>query len=458
MSAFNKTLHPDEKLKADKLGGKLFRLGALAGVVLLVLGVILGASVDQGAKWQRFFYAYLVAWGFVCSISIGSLFFIISHHLARAKWGIVLRRLAEFITGAFPLLFVLGLGIVIPVLAGYKSLYFWTEHGLHSDTHPLHHHMHNKLSWFDPYFFAGRYVLYFAVYIGISRWFAAKSRAQDTATLEEAAVLHEKMRIWSGIAALVYALTTVFFAFDMFMSLAPTWFSTIYSVNWFAGAMLATYCTFALLARAIQRSGRMVHSVTTEHYHDIGKYMFGWTFFWIYTAFSQFMLQWYGNMPEETIFYNYRMFSQWEWVSWALLLGHWALPYVALVTRWTKRILPILMALAVWQLAFHYVDLYWNVMPNQQWTHVCTTPDGLVTAFTCPATTLVDNAGHLRDLVLGPLQGDPGLHRVNFHAVDLVLLFAMIALFLAAVGRSMRGNLVPIKDPKLGASLAFENY
>jgi hypothetical protein len=161
--------------------------------------------------------------------------------------------------------------------------------------------------------------------------------------------------------------------------------------------------------------------------------MFVWTFFLIYTAFSQFMLQWYGNMPEETVFYNYRMFGQWQWVSWALLLGQWALPYVALVTRWTKRILPLLMALAAWQLVFHYVDLYWNVMPNQEW--------------------LVEGKW-----VMGPLQGDPTLHKVHFHAVDVVMLFSMVALFLAGVGRAMKGNLLPIKDPKLPQSLAFENY
>lgn len=432
MSA-TKSLHPDEKIKADKFGGRLFKAGLPAGVVLLILGIILGASVDQGPKWQRFFYAYLTAWSFVTSIAIGCLFFIVIHHLARAKWGIVLRRIAEFITGAFPLLFIVGLGFIIPVLAGYQSLYYWSEPGLHDAVHPLHHHMHNKLGWFDPFFFAGRYVLYFAVFIGVARWFASKSRAADTATDEGAAALAEKMRIWSGASVLVVALTTAFFAFDLLMSLSPMWYSTIYSVNFFAGSMLAAYCTMGLMARAIQRSGRITRSITVEHYHDIGKYMFGWLFFWIYTAFSQFMLQWYANMPEETVFYNYRMFSQWQWVSWALLIGHWAIPYLLGVTRWTKRILPILMAICAWQLVFHWLDLYWNVMPNQQW--------------------LVEGK-----LVLGPLMGDPALHKVHFHAVDVVMLFSMVALFLAGVGQSMKGNLLPIKDPKLPASLAFENY
>ena len=143
-------------------------------------------------------------------------------------------------------------------------------------------------------------------------------------------------------AVLVYSLTTVFAVMDLFMTLQPLWFSTIYAVNYFSGAMLATYCTLGLMSMAIQRSGRLTHSITVEHYHDVGKYMFGWTFFWIYTAFSQFMLQWYGNMPEETVFYSYRMFGGWQIVSIIVLVGHWAFPYVSLVTRWSKRILPIL--------------------------------------------------------------------------------------------------------------------
>lgn len=434
MSAI-KSLHPDEKIKANKIGSRLLTVGGAAGVVLLLLGIILGATLDADWQfpWQRFLYAYLTAWTFVTSIAIGSLFFILIHHLARARRGIVLRRMAEFITGALPLLFVLGLGFIIPTLAGKGHLYFWNEPGLHDKTHPLWHHMHNKAGWFDPYFFAGRYVLYFVIFIGIARWFSSRSKLADDADEATAAALSEKMRVWSGFATLLTSLTTAAFAFDTMMSLSPMWYSTIYPVNYFAGAMLAAYCTFALLGRAIQRSGRIERSITTEHYHDIGKYMFGWTFFWIYTAFSQFMLQWYGNIPEETVFYNYRMFSQWEWVSWAVLLGQWAIPYLALVTRWTKRILPLLMALAVWQLVFHYVDLYWNVMPNQQW--------------------MVEGKW-----VMGPLQGDPALHRIHFQLVDVVLLFSMIGLFLAGVGRAMKGNLLPIKDPKLPASLAFENY
>jgi hypothetical protein len=151
------------------------------------------------------------------------------------------------------------------------------------------------------------------------------------------------------------------------MSLAPKWYSTIYSVNMFGGAMIGTYAFLGLLSRAIQQSGRLTRSITVEHYHDIGKLLFGFTFFWAYTAFSQFMLIWYANIPEEVVFYRYRMFTDWQALSIVVILCCWAIPYVLLLSRWTKRILPVFMILCAWQLIFHFIDLYWNVMPNLVW-------------------------------------------------------------------------------------------
>ncbi len=428
-----KSIHPEEKFKADKMGSRLFKFGAAAGLGLLALSIVLGSM--KGDHWRRFLHAYVIGWSFVVSIAVGSLFFIIVHHVARAKWGIVLRRLAEFMASTLPWLGVLGLGFLLPVLFGNKQLYFWTEPSLHEQSHPLWHHMHHKLGWLDPWFFGARYVFYFLIFSGMALYFAGKSRAMDSAPDDAtAASIADRLRVAAGPSILVFALTTVFFATDLFMTFQPLWYSTIYSVVWFAGGMIATYSTLALLARVLQQFGKLSHSVTVEHYHDIGKYMFGWTFFWIYTAFSQFMLQWYGNMPEETVFYNYRMFSEWKWVSLAVLLGQWAFPYLCLVTRWTKRILPLLMFLAVWQLVFHWVEIYWNIMPNAQWG--------------------TDQAGNL----MGPLYGDPANHKIGFHFMDLTLWLAMVGLFIAGIGKVMKGNLIPVKDPKLGECLAFENY
>jgi hypothetical protein len=224
---------------------------------------------------------------------------------------------------------------------------------------------------------------------------------------------------------------------DFVMSLAPKWYSTIFGVNFFGGALIGFYGFLIVYSVAVQRSGRLVHSITTEHYHDLGKWLFAFTFFWAYTAFSQFMLYWYGNIPEETVWYNYRFFNDWQYVSIAVTLLHWALPFVFLLSRWTKRIRPSLVFFAVWQIVFHYVDLYWNVMPNYHWG---------------------DHSSEGITHVAGPLAAHVADNHVSLAAVDILLPVALLLLFVGAVIRSMKGNLIPVKDPTLGASLAFENY
>lgn len=431
MSNAEKTLHPDEKFKAGKLGGSISKAGMGLAVVMGGISLILG----MGSKdhWKRFFFAYVTGWSFVLSIAVGALFFVMLHHLVRARWSTVVRRLAEIMTGTFPILAISGLGILIPLLAGYGDLYYWAHHDAHN--HEINHHLISKLGWWlNPSYFGLRYVIYFGIYIAISRWFAAKSRLQDETGDAELSV---RMRVISAPMMIVFSFTTVFMSFDILMSLAPKWYSTIFGVNFFGGSNIAFFATMILLSLYVQRSGRLTRAITTEHYHDLGKWVFAWTFFWAYTAFSQFMLIWYANLPEETIFYKYRMFSEWRWVSIAVLVGHFAFPFVFLLSRWTKRILPSLTFFAVWQLVFHWVDLYWNVMPNYRWG-------------------TGESGGH--EVLTGPLMGDPALHTVGFAAVDVTMWLAMIGVFLFAVGRNMSGNLIPVKDPQLPKSLSFENY
>lgn len=428
MSNAEKNLHPDEKFKAGKLAGSFTKVGLVLAAVFGLISVVLGMS-----GWKRFFYSYVAAWSFILTIAIGALFFVMLHHLVRARWSTVLRRLAEIMASTFPVIGVAGLGIVIPLLAGYGDLYYWAHHDAHN--HTINHHLISKLGWWlNPTYFAVRYVIYFAVYIALARTFVNKSREQDETGNAE---LSTRMRVLSAPLMIVFSFNTVFVGFDVLMSLAPKWYSTIYSVNLFGGANIAFFAALILVALVVQRSGRLTRAITTEHYHDLGKWLFAWTFFWAYTAFSQFMLIWYANIPEETVFYKYRMFSEWQWVTIAVSVGHFAFPFVFLLSRWTKRILPSLTFFAVWQLVFHWLDLYWNVMPNYNWEKA-----------------VVDG----KDVWTGPLMGNPAVHMVGFSTVDVTLWFAMVGVFLFAVGRAMTGNLLPVKDPHLPASLSFENY
>jgi len=196
------------------------------------------------------------------------------------------------------------------------------------------------------------------------------------------------------------------------------------------------FAALGLVVLAIQRTGRLTHSVNPEHYHDIGKWMFAFTFFWAYTAFSQFMLQWYGNLPEETVWYKYRLFGEWQWVSIAMLVGFWAFPFVFLMSRWTKRIVPSLVFFAVWQLVFHWLDLYWNVMPSYDWLPM---------------------SHGAAEVSSGPLTGNLAYHHVGFSPLDITVWLGLIGVLLFGIGRNLRGNLIPVKDPTLGLALAHEN-
>jgi hypothetical protein len=438
MTALSKTLHPDEKIKAGKLGSNMAKVGIGVAVLFLglsVLFVLIGSdtkTLEAGhvSTWSRFLHAYVVGWAFVASVPIGMLWLVLLHFLVRGRWATAVRRICEAMTGSFTLVWIAGLVFVLPVLFGYEDLYYWANPAAHDAV--LNPTLAHKLGWLSPVAFSIRYVIYGALYIGISSYFAKKSREQDESGDPK---ITDHLRVVSGPGMIIYAFVTCLVGFDVLMSLAPKWYSTIYGVGFWGSACVGAFATLALVVLWIQRSGRLVHSITEEHYHDIGKWLFSFTFFWAYTAFSQFMLQWYGNMPEETVWYKYRMFGDWQWVSIAILVGYWAFPFVFLLSRWTKRIVPALVFFAVWQLVFHWLDLYWNVMPNFDWEVV---HHG--------ATAI--NAG--------PLMGNVNLHHVGFSPVDITVWLGLIGVLLAGIGRGLTGNLIPTKDPTLGMSLAHE--
>jgi hypothetical protein len=434
MSVLQKTLHPDEKVKAGKIGSTLTKAGIATAVVFLGLSIILAAASSPNAghasKWSRFFHSYVIGWSDIFSISLGMLWIVMLHHLVRGRWVTAVRRICEAMAGAFPLIFIAGLGFIIPLLAGYQDLYYWAHADAHN--HEINHHLQHKLGWLDPTFFAVRYVIYGVAFSGLAWYFAKKSREQDESGDPK---ISETLRIASAPAMILYSLATCFLSFDILMSIAPKWFSTIYGVSFWGSACVGAFSALALIVLGIQRSGRLVHSVTPEHYHDIGKWMFSFTFFWAYTAFSQFMLQWYANMPEETHWYKYRMFGEWKWVSILMLVGFWAFPFIILMSRWTKRVVPSLVFFSVWQLVFHWLNIYWNVMPSYQWQ-----------------ISYHEGAA----VNLGPLTGNPVLHQVGFTAVDVTVWLGLVGVLLIGIGRNLKGNLIPIKDPTLPLSLAHE--
>lgn len=380
--------------------------GRLAAGAALVAVVGLGATLAGGALGAPAFWSsWLVAWTFFLSITLGGLFFVLIQFLVRAGWSVVVRRLAEVVAATFPLLLVLGL----PVVFGLGHLYPWTDPEVVAASPPLQ----AKAAWLDVPFFLVRLAVVFLVWGGLGAWFLRQSTAQD-ADGDPARTL--RMQAVSAPAVIVYALTLTVAAFDLLMSLEPEWYSTIFGVYLFAGGFDAFLAVAVIAVFLLQRTGHLQQAITPEHTHDLGKLMFAFVVFWAYIAFSQYMLIWYSNIPEETVFYLHRQEHGWGGVSLALLFGHFFLPFLAILSRYPKRRPGLLAAVAAWILLMHALDLAWIVYPPTGMVHP-TLPWTLVTALVGMGAAWV----------------------------------AMAALLLR------RRALLPVRDPRLPESLAFEN-
>ncbi len=397
---------PDLQLD-EKDARRAFAVCSVVGAVGLAASTAIGLGIDDGGA--RLLHSYLVAFMWALSIGLGALWWVLLQHLVNAKWSTAIRRIGELLAANMPLMGILALPIVIPTLLGSSTLYLWADaERMHAD-HVLHH----KVPYLNTTFFAIRCVIYFGVWVVLSRFFYTRSLAQDQSGGER---ISGKLRSVAAPGMIGLALTLTFAAIDFLMSLDPMWFSTIFGVYYFAGCVLAVHATLALVLMWIQRQGRMLRVVTVDHYHDIGKMMFAFIVFWAYIAFSQFMLIWYANIPEETAWYRERVIGAWAPVAWGLVICHFVLPFLGLLSRHVKRNRKALAFWAVWILIVHYVDLYWLVMPH-----------------------------------LNP-------HHPVPHVLDLTCLAGVAGVFLAgAAHRARARSLVPIRDPRLAESLAFEN-
>jgi hypothetical protein len=394
---------PEDRPYLESLGPRLFQAGIAAGVLGLGAAVLLGFLAGDG--FHRFLFAYLMNYAFFLSLALGALFFVLLQHVTRASWSVVVRRLGESLAAALPVLAILS----IPILIGVPRIYEWagTESG------PADALIQHKAGYLNVPFFVARWVLYLAVWIGLSRYFRKSSLAQDESGDVALTLRLEKL---SAPGLILYGFTVTFAAFDLLMSLDPHWYSTIYGVYFFSGGVAGFFGLLTLTALGLQRSGRLSRSITIEHYHDLGKMLFTFVFFWAYIAFSQYLLIWYANIPEETEWFAKRQAGAWGWMGIALIAGHFILPFLGLLPRSAKRRKPPLAFWSAWVLVMHWIDVYWLVMPEA-----------------------------------GP--GGP-----SFHPVDIACLVGIGGFLSAAVVRAAQGrSLIPLKDPRLGESLTFEN-
>ena len=322
------------------------------GAACALLGAVVCAILGP-ANPKQFFFSWLVSFLFFLTLSLGALFFVLIQYASQGGWGIVLRRIGETTFAIVPVMAVLFL----PVFFGLNDLYSWTVPG--AAEHDA------LLRWKAPYlnvsFFLIRAALYFVIWSFIAIAYYRGSSGQDATG---APGVSARLRRFAGPALIVLALTQSFAAVDWIMSLTPHWYSTMFGVYFFAGSFVGFIALLSVVVVAMRGAGLLDTLISAEHLHDVGKFLFAFTAFWAYIAFSQFFLIWYGNLPEETIWYKTRMEGSWLTVSLFLMAGHFAAPFFYLMGRTVKRKGATLAAGGAWVLGMHFVDLYWQVMPR----------------------------------------------------------------------------------------------
>lgn len=364
----------DDKKKSDKPAAKtsqklaileangdsiqLSNEAASLGPKALVVGVVLLGVAAAVTDFKQFQHSYLTAYMWALSVSVGGVWWVTLQHLFGARASVVMRRTGEVIAKGSWVMALLSLPILIPILMGNHELYRWVDHDyMHSN-----HALHSKAAWFIPGFFFARMVFYFGFFILMSRFWMKKSIEQEKTKGDVA--FYKKLQASSSWAMILFALAVTFCSIDFLMTLDAIWFSTIFGVYYFATCVTTFHCVLALTLMWLQKKGALQKSVTAEHYHDVGKMMFAFVCFWTYIGFSQFMLIWYANIPEETHWYHMRMYGGWKEASIFLAVTHFAIPFFGMMSRSMKRHTGRLAFWAIYLLLVTWYDMYWLVAPN----------------------------------------------------------------------------------------------
>jgi hypothetical protein len=319
-------------------------LGLVAGglgAVLCILGFFLSPTY--------FFRGWLVGFVFWTGLTAGCLALLMLSHLSGGAWGVVIRRVMEAAARTWPVMLIASVG----VLAGMDSLYEWTRPG--NDPLLLH-----KVPYLNKTFFAVRMAIYFLVWGFLSATLSRMSLRQDRG--DDAGVTR-RMQVVAAPGLIAYCLLVTFAAVDWLMSLQPHWFSTIYGVYLIGSQGLASLAFLIIVALFLYRREPMSHVLQPRHFHDWGKLMFAFVMLWAYFSWSQFLITWAGNLPEEIPYYLKRMQGGWGGLSLFIVLFHFAVPFAILLSRDIKRNPRILAVVAFAILLVRLVELFWQVEP-----------------------------------------------------------------------------------------------
>ena len=322
------------------------------GFILLAIGLVFGV-LNFFVDFQQAILSYLLVYVFLVSIAVGSLFLVALEYITGAEWSTPLRRVVEFFAGMIPWLIVL----VIPLLLNIRNIFEWA----HPDILANDKILQAKAAYLNPAFFTIRSVVCVFIWTLFYFLLTNNSRKQDDTRDQK---LTKRNTIISAIFIPIFAITITMTAIDWMMSLEPRWFSTIFGVYFFAGSVLAGL-SVTTLAVVLLREKNLLHpAMVDDHYFSLGALLFAFINFWAYIAFSQFLLIWYANLPEETGWFMVRGNGGWMVMSMILIVVHFVVPYTVVLSQPAKKDPRKLKFTAIWILAAHLLDCYWLVMPS----------------------------------------------------------------------------------------------
>lgn len=339
---------------ADIARWRTLALGA-GGVALIVWGIGTAFNVEQGLRsWLLGF----IFWG---GIALGSLGVLMLQYLTGGAWGVVIRRFLEAATRTLPLVVLMFVPIAIGV--GTRNVYEWTN--LPATDHVMEH----RGVFMTPWFWIIRSIIYFLMFGGmvylLNKW---SIKQDETNSVEESRLVLERASRFSGPTLVFYALTVTFAVVDWMLMLDAHWFSTIWGLLFVAGWALSCFCFVVAITAYLSDKAPMDRVLGKRHYHDLGKLMLALTMVWAYFNFSQFLIIWAGNLPEETGWYLTRMKGAWGYIGVALIAFHFAFPFLVLLQQDFKRRARWLALLAIFILVMRVVDMFYLIGPSNRIT------------------------------------------------------------------------------------------
>ena len=319
-------------------------IAAMFGGAVIVAGLFLAP--------QRIWPNFLLANYYLLSLGLAGITFVALTSVSNAGWHTVFRRVPESMASVLPLSAVLMLALVF----GISTLYEWS----HGSALAHDHLLQGKSSFLNVPFFMIRMVLYFVLWIGMSSFILKTSREQDDSG---DTALTGRQSKFSALFLVVFGLTFWLAGIDWIMSLEPHWYSTIFGLYNYAGMLLNGLATICIIVIVLKRKGVFGDAIRDDHLHDLGKLLFAFSTFWMYIWFSQYMLIWYANIPEETVYFVAREHGAWLTFSILNVGFNWIIPFITLISATAKKKEGLLLRVSIIIMIGHWIDLFWMILP-----------------------------------------------------------------------------------------------